>query len=63
MGALQYVIDHWSEILNAATLLVTACAAIAALTPTPKDDAAVATLRKIVDALGLNWGHAKNRKK
>ncbi len=47
----------------AVTTLVTAAAAIAALTPSPKDDSLVSKLRKAVDFLGLNWGFAKNEPK
>lgn len=35
-------------------------AAIAAATPTPKDDQILIVLRKVLDAIVFNWGHAKN---
>ncbi|WP_319764495.1 hypothetical protein [Maridesulfovibrio sp.] len=35
-------------------------AAIAAATPTPKDDQFLIVLRKVLDAIVFNWGHAKN---
>ena len=43
-----------------ATAAVTACSAIAAVTPTPKDDAAVAWAYKIIDMNALNFGKAKD---
>tara|TARA_R100000656_G_scaffold53383_1_gene42235 strand:- start:118 stop:297 length:180 start_codon:yes stop_codon:yes gene_type:complete len=46
-------------ILMYATAAVTACSAIAAVTPTPKDDAAVAWAYKIIDFVALNFGKAK----
>ena len=44
------------------TAVCTLAAAIAALTPTPKDDGVVALVRKVVDFLAFNWGHATNHK-
>ncbi|OEU70168.1 MAG: hypothetical protein BA863_00980 [Desulfovibrio sp. S3730MH75] len=35
-------------------------AAVAAMTKTPKDDQALAILRKVLDMIVFNWGHAKN---
>lgn len=44
------------------TGVITIAAAIAALTPSPEDDKVVAKARKVLDALALNVGHAKNAK-
>ena len=44
------------------TTVVAAAAAIAALTPSPKDNSLIGKIRKVVDFLGLNWGFAKNNK-
>lgn len=41
------------------TVLCTLASAIAALTPTPKDDAVIAKLYKLIDLLALNFGRAK----
>ena len=46
-------------ILMYATAAVTACSAIAAVTPTPKDAAAIAWAYKILDIIALNFGKAK----
>jgi hypothetical protein len=48
-------------ILMYATAAVTACSAIAAVTPTPKDDQAVAWMYKIIDFVALNFGKAKDK--
>lgn len=34
---------------------------VAAITPTPKDDNAIAAVRKVLDLLAFNFGNAKNR--
>lgn len=44
--------------LHALTLIVTAAAAITALTPTQADDAIVAKVLKVLDWLSLNFGNA-----
>ena len=56
---MNWILENWANVAFAVTAVVTAAAAIAALTPTPKDDAAVAWVRKIIDVLALNIGHAK----
>ena len=47
------------------TTIISSSAALAALTPTPKDDAAVGKVLKVlfqaVNILGLNVGKAKNK--
>jgi len=48
-------------ILMYATAAVTACSAIAAVTPTPKDDQAVGWAYKIIDMIALNFGKAKDK--
>jgi len=63
MEIINWIMDHLPELLLAVTGTVSVAATIAALTPTPKDDAAVAWVRKVVDWLALNVGHAKNASK
>tara|TARA_R110002167_G_scaffold253876_2_gene460162 strand:+ start:239 stop:403 length:165 start_codon:yes stop_codon:yes gene_type:complete len=43
------------------TMIVTAASLIAASTPTPKDDVWIGKLYKLVDALALNIGKAKQK--
>lgn len=57
--ALAWVIANPFEFM---TGVVTVCAAIAAATPTPKDDGFAAKMRKVVDLLAMNWGHATNKR-
>jgi len=58
---IETIAAHIPEILEICTLVVALAAAIAALTPTPKDDGIVKKIRKVVDFLALNFGNAKNR--
>ena len=51
--------DQLIEIINIVTALIASCSAIAALTPTPKDDSMLAKAYKIVDLLAINVGKAK----
>lgn len=43
------------------TAVVAAAAVITAATPTKKDDAIFAAVRKVLDVLAFNVGHAKNK--
>lgn len=56
--AVMAVLPDWLEAL---TLLVAAAAGVAALTPTPKDDAILGKAYKILEVVALNIGHAKER--
>lgn len=56
---LDYVLNHPLEIIAAIGSVITAASAIAAMTPTPVDDGVLLVLRKLVDFLALNVGHAK----
>lgn len=56
---LDWLVTHIDLLLALASGLVTAASALAALTPTPKDDNWVAACRRVVDILALNIGHAR----
>ena len=43
----EYITENWSGIIAIATAAVTLASAIAALTPTPKDDGIVKVLYKV----------------
>ena len=58
---INYLINNHQQILSAATAVVAACSAIAALTPTPIDDGWVRKLYKVIDFLALNIGRAKQK--
>lgn len=60
MEYVNMIINNWQVYSVAVFAVMGAAAAIAALTPTPKDDSVVAFLRKIVDIIGMNIGNAKN---
>ena len=47
---MTYLLEHWADILEAASLLVAAASIITGLTPSPKDDE---ILKKIVAALSF----------
>jgi hypothetical protein len=51
------------EWLHIASLVVAVAAAIAAVTPTPADDAILYRVRQVIDIVAFNWGHAKNAKR
>lgn len=58
---ITWILTHQLELIHAITAVVAAASAIAALTPTPKDDTWAGKLYKIVDWLALNVGKAKDK--
>ncbi|QIE57731.1 hypothetical protein G5B40_03055 [Pikeienuella piscinae] len=48
---------------DVAFAIVAAASAIAAVTPTPRDDALLGKVYRILDTLALNVGYAKDRPK
>jgi len=58
---LAYLVANIDGFILAATAIVAAASAIAALTPTPKDDAIASKAYKIIDWLALNVGKAKDK--
>jgi hypothetical protein len=56
-----YIQENWEQILTILTGIVAVASAIAALTPTPKDDGWVKKAYKVVDLLALNVGKAKDK--
>jgi hypothetical protein len=58
---MQYVQENWELILGILTAAVALASAVAAITPTPKDDGIVKKLYKILDLLALNVGKAKEK--
>jgi len=49
-----------SDLAAIAPMVVTVCSIIAAVTPTPKDDAWLAKLYRFIDIMALNIGKAKH---
>lgn len=58
----QQVLANKGAIWLVLTTTVTAAAAMAALTPNPKNNSWVAKIRRVIDFVGWNWGFAKNDK-
>lgn len=60
-NALTWVTTNWDAIFGVATAVVALASAIAALTPTPKDDGWAKAAYKVIDWLALNIGRAKEK--
>lgn len=58
---LTWISAHADQIIGALTSIVTGASALAALTPTPKDDSLIGKIYKVVDFLALNIGKAKDK--
>lgn len=58
---MEYVQSNWDGILLILTSAVALASAVAALTPTPKDDGIIKKVYKLLDALALNVGKAKEK--
>lgn len=54
------VIQVLSDLAAIAPMVVTVCSIIAAVTPTPQDDAWIAKLYKFIDVMAINIGKAKH---
>lgn len=61
MEVLEWLNDNSVGIYVVLTSLVSVMAAIAALTPTPKDNEWAKKARKVVDFFGFNFLNAKNK--
>ena len=53
------VIQILADIASVAPMVISVCSIIAAVTPTPKDDAWMAKLYRFIDIMAVNVGHAK----
>jgi hypothetical protein len=58
---IKYIVSNVEGILLVLSSVVAAASAIAALTPTPKDDGIASKAYKIIDWLALNIGKAKDK--
>lgn len=50
---MDWIMQHWKDILAIIGGVVTVCSTIVKLTPTQKDDTVLAKIIKILSALGL----------
>ena len=58
---MSWILEHKEALIGILTGFVALASAIAALTPTPKDDGWVKKIYKVVDLLALNVGKAKDK--
>ena len=58
---MEWIVANWQGVLAAVTGVIAAASAIAALTPTPKDDAILSKIRGLIDLLALNVLNAKKK--
>ena len=58
---MEFLKENWEHIGIILTSVVAIASAVAAMTPTPKDDGIVKKLYKVVDLLALNIGKAKDK--
>ena len=61
MNIINWIMEHSSELIGILTSVVAAASAIAALTPTPKDDGLFKKIYGLLDMLALNVGKAKDK--
>ena len=58
---MEFIKENWEQILAVVSGIIATASAVAAMTPTPKDDGIVKKLYKLVDLLALNIGKAKEK--
>jgi len=58
---IDYIIENKEGVLQVITSVIAVASAVAALTPTPKDDTLIGKLYKLVDWLALNIYKAKDK--
>ncbi len=58
---IDYIIENKEQLFGIVTAVIAAASAIAALTPTPKDDTIIGKAYKLVDWLALNVFKAKDK--
>tara|TARA_R100000805_G_C3566013_1_gene73395 strand:- start:345 stop:527 length:183 start_codon:yes stop_codon:yes gene_type:complete len=58
---MTWILENKEALIGIITSVVAVASAIAALTPTPKDDTIVGKIYKVVDLLALNVGKAKDK--
>lgn len=58
---MEYIRQNWESIAAIISGIIATASAIAAMTPTPKDDGIIKKVYKLVDLLALNVGKAKDK--
>ena len=57
---MSWILENKEALISIITAVVAVASAVAALTPTPKDDNIVGKIYKVIDMLALNVGKAKD---
>jgi len=58
---IEYISENKEGIFQIITAVIAVASAVAALTPTPKDDGFIKKITGIIDLLALNVGKAKDK--
>jgi hypothetical protein len=58
---ISYILENKEQLFGVVTAVIAAASAIAALTPTPKDDTIIGKVYKLVDWAALNIFKAKDK--
>lgn len=58
---IEYISENKEGIFQIVTAVIAVASAVAALTPTPRDDGFVKKITGIIDLLALNVGKAKDK--
>ena len=56
---IEYITENKDQLFGIVTAVIAAASAIAALTPTPKDDGLIKKIYKVIDFRALNVFNAK----
>ena len=51
---MEFLANNWFEIITALSMMVAGASVLAKFTPTPKDDAFFAKIKKFLDMIALN---------
>ena len=54
-----YIMETIMDLINIITAVIASASAIAAITPTKKDDIFLSKLKPFIDIIALNFGNAK----
>ncbi len=55
----NWILNNSDDIFNIVTAIIAAASVIAAVTPTPKDDSILSTVKAVVNFLAINVKNAK----
>jgi len=60
MGMISGFIDQWPNWISGIAGLISACAVLAAMTPSKSDDRIIGWLLRIINVVAINVGKARN---